>query len=139
MHPDLRRLADRQFGVFTAQDARRAGYREDEVRTLVSTGRWSRIRRGVYLDGDRFAAVRGDVRLWHMTQCAAVLVGLGEDQQVDVGDVVAAVRVGVAVIRRLRRGHRRVRAWGEVRGVQVAQTPAEAVELALGAAHKTKA
>jgi predicted transcriptional regulator of viral defense system len=77
MHPDLRRLADRQFGVFTGQDARRAGYREDEVRTLVSTGRWSRIRRGVYLDGDRFAAVRGDVRLWHMTQCAAVLVRLG--------------------------------------------------------------
>ena len=58
MHPDLRRLADRQFGVFTGQDARRAGYREDEVRTLVSTGRWSRIRRSVYLDGDRFAAVR---------------------------------------------------------------------------------
>lgn len=77
MHPDLRRLADRQFGVFTGQDARRAGYREDEVRTLLSTGRWSRIRRGVYLDGDRFAAVRGDVRLWHMTQCAAVLVRLG--------------------------------------------------------------
>src|SRR3954462_6245830 len=77
MHPDLRSLADRQLGVFTGRDARRAGYREDEIRALLSSGRWSRVRRGVYMDGDRFAVVRGEARLWHITQCAAVLVTLG--------------------------------------------------------------
>jgi len=46
-------------------------------------------------------------------------------------EVALALKLGKAVIG--------VRAWGEVRGVQVAQTPAEAVELALGAAHKLTA
>jgi predicted transcriptional regulator of viral defense system len=77
MHPDLLQVAARQCGLFTSEDARRAGYRPDETRALLSTGRWRRIRRGIYLDGDRHSAVRARPRMWHVTQCAAVLVALG--------------------------------------------------------------
>jgi hypothetical protein len=76
MHPDLRVRADRQLGVFTGADARGAGYRDDEIRAFVSAGTWHRLRRGVYLETARFDRVRGEVREWHLTQCAAVLVSL---------------------------------------------------------------
>jgi Transcriptional regulator, AbiEi antitoxin len=50
MHPVLRAVAEVQRGLFTAADARRAGYSPGEVRHLLSSGRWVRVRRGVYAD-----------------------------------------------------------------------------------------
>ena len=71
VHPLLRAAAERQFGVFTATDARRAGYDPDEIRGLLSTGAWVRLRRGVYttLDHAEDAAQR------HLLDCVAVLAG----------------------------------------------------------------
>ena len=51
VHPILRAAAERQLGLFTAVDARRAGYRHPEIQLPCSTGRWVRLRRGVYTAG----------------------------------------------------------------------------------------
>jgi hypothetical protein len=47
VHPLLRARAEQQLGLFTAVDARRAGYEHAEIRTLCTSGRWIRVRRGV--------------------------------------------------------------------------------------------
>ena len=57
MHPVLREVASRRLGVFTADEARRAGYRPDEVRSACSSGRWVRLRRGVYVTADDLATL----------------------------------------------------------------------------------
>lgn len=77
MHPYLRHVADRQYGVFTGRDVRRAGYRDDEVKAFLRTGQWRRLRRGVYIEGDRYSVVRDDARARHVVECLAVLVSLG--------------------------------------------------------------
>jgi predicted transcriptional regulator of viral defense system len=59
VHPILRACADQRLGVFTAAQARGAGYRPDEVRTACSSGRWVRIRRGVYVTATDLAEVEG--------------------------------------------------------------------------------
>jgi Transcriptional regulator, AbiEi antitoxin len=76
VHPALRALADRQYGLFTAADARRAGYGHPEIRRLQSSGRWVRLRRGVYASAADLEAVerRGGS---HRVDCLAVLLGLG--------------------------------------------------------------
>jgi len=75
VHPALRDLAHRQLGLFTAADARRAGYGQPEIRHLCSSGRWVRLRRGVYVTSDDLAAIehRGSR---HRTECLAVLLAL---------------------------------------------------------------
>lgn len=55
VHPLLLAAAERQFGLFTAADARRAGYDHDEIRQLRSSGAWVRLRRGVYVPAERLA------------------------------------------------------------------------------------
>jgi hypothetical protein len=55
VHPLLRATADRQLGVFTATDARRAGHDAHEIRTLCESGAWLRLRRGVYITADDLA------------------------------------------------------------------------------------
>ncbi|MBB3085174.1 type IV toxin-antitoxin system AbiEi family antitoxin domain-containing protein [Geodermatophilus sabuli] len=77
MHPALETLADRRFGVFTAAEARRAGYRPDEIRSALGSGRWHRLRRGVYVDAGRWATVRDDVRSRHLVESVAVVLSLG--------------------------------------------------------------
>jgi hypothetical protein len=57
VHPILRAIAERQLGLFTAVDARQAGYRQPEIQLLCSTGRWIRLRRGVYTTADHPAGV----------------------------------------------------------------------------------
>jgi predicted transcriptional regulator of viral defense system len=76
VHPVLRRAADRRLGVFTALDARSAGYRPDEVRLACSSGRWVRLRRGVYMTAEDLATLerRG---LQHAVAAVAVLAFLG--------------------------------------------------------------
>jgi hypothetical protein len=76
VHPQLRAIADRQFGVFTSADARRAGYRVDEIRSRLSSREWSRLRRGIYVEKRREVALRADPRSSHLLDCVAVLVAL---------------------------------------------------------------
>jgi hypothetical protein len=77
MHPELAKVAERRLGIFTAVEAVRAGYRPDEIRSALSSGRWRRMRRGVYMRADDYARTRGDARLVHIAECVAVLVTLG--------------------------------------------------------------
>ena len=88
MHPLLRAAVERQGGVFSALDARRAGYDADEVQRLCASGRWRRLRRGIYTTPavlDR--AVEQGRRL--ELDCLAVLVDLDRPS--------AAVSHGTAV------------------------------------------
>jgi hypothetical protein len=44
---------------------------------MLAGGRWTRLRRGVYVETSRAAALRSDPRTAHLLDCVAVLVGLG--------------------------------------------------------------
>src|SRR3954466_11373842 len=78
MHPHLQFVAERRLGVFTARDARRAGYSPDEISAAVRSNQWRVLRRGVYIETGRWAAAAGDGRAQHLIACAAVLVSLAE-------------------------------------------------------------
>jgi predicted transcriptional regulator of viral defense system len=73
VHPLLRAAAERQLGVFTASDARRAGYDHDGVRAACRSGTWVRLRRGVYTTPDRVAGSDGRR---HLANCVAALLDL---------------------------------------------------------------
>ncbi|TFV86417.1 type IV toxin-antitoxin system AbiEi family antitoxin domain-containing protein [Blastococcus sp. CT_GayMR16] len=75
MHPLLRAVAERQYGVFTAVDARRAGYGHPEIRHLCASGRWHRLRRGIYVTADELARADTGSRR-HRLECLAVLLAL---------------------------------------------------------------
>ncbi|MGY1704067.1 type IV toxin-antitoxin system AbiEi family antitoxin domain-containing protein [Geodermatophilus sp. SYSU D00697] len=77
MHPLLEPVALRRLGVFTVADARRAGYRADEIRSLVGTGAWHRLRRGIYIETPAWVALTEDDRARHLVHCVAVLTALG--------------------------------------------------------------
>jgi hypothetical protein len=75
VHPLLRAAAERQLGLFTAADTRRAGYDQSEVRRRRSAGAWVRLRRGVYVTVEVLAeADRQGGR--HRLECLAVLLEL---------------------------------------------------------------
>lgn len=76
LHPALRSVAARQFGVFTGRDARASGYGFDEIRALVGRREWTRLRRGVYIETKRALPLRSDPRTSHLLDCVAVLVAL---------------------------------------------------------------
>lgn len=75
MHPLLQSAARRQRGLFTAVDARRAGYEHGEIRQLCATGRWRRLRRGIYVTADDLARAEEDGRM-HQLDCLAVLLAV---------------------------------------------------------------
>lgn len=76
MHPVLRVASDRQLGVFTAEDAHRAGYEWPEIRRLCSSGHWVRLQRGVYVTReDLTSAEAAGAR--HRLDCVAMLLRLG--------------------------------------------------------------
>ncbi|TFV76725.1 hypothetical protein E4P39_07395 [Blastococcus sp. CT_GayMR19] len=75
MHPLLRSVAQRHSGVFTASDARRAGYAHPEIRQLCASGRWQRLRRGVYIAADDLARAAEQGRR-HQLDCLAVLLAV---------------------------------------------------------------
>ena len=75
MHPLLRSAAECRLGIFTATDARRAGYGHPEIRSLCASGRWVRLRRGVYITADDLARADDEGRR-HRLECLAVLVSL---------------------------------------------------------------
>jgi predicted transcriptional regulator of viral defense system len=75
VHPLLRAAAERRAGVFTALDARRAGYGADEVQRMCTSGRWQRLRRGVYATPDVVGRAVEQGRR-HELDCLAVLAAL---------------------------------------------------------------
>ncbi len=75
MHPLLRAAAERQLGLVTAADARRAGYEHPEIRRLCASGAWTRLRRGVYSPEADLDGLTGAAR--HRVDCCAVLLELG--------------------------------------------------------------
>ena len=75
MHPLLRAVAERRLGLFTATDARRAGYEHPEIRRLCTSGTWRRLRRGVYVTAESLAALEKSGRR-HQAECLAVLLEL---------------------------------------------------------------
>jgi predicted transcriptional regulator of viral defense system len=77
VHPLLESAARRRGGVFTVADARRAGYRPDQIRTAVVTGAWRRLRRGVYVRAETWAAAADDARARHLLAAVATLACLG--------------------------------------------------------------
>ncbi|MGY2002749.1 type IV toxin-antitoxin system AbiEi family antitoxin domain-containing protein [Blastococcus sp. SYSU DS1024] len=77
MHPLLESAARRRGGVFTVADARRAGYRPDEIRAAVGSGAWHRLRRGIYVPAPAWAAATGDPRARHLLAAVAALTALG--------------------------------------------------------------
>ncbi len=95
MHPLLRDVVDRQLGVFTAADARRAGYGPDEVRGLVSTGAWVAVRRGVYAPAEQWALEKHR----HARECLAVVLS-ADRPGAAVSHVSAARLLGLTVPRR---------------------------------------
>ena len=93
MHPVLRAAAERQWGLFTAVDARRAGYGHDEIRVLCGTGTWVRLRRGVYTTAARLSDLGGRT---HGVDCLAALLSLDRpDSAISHGS--AARLLGVPV------------------------------------------
>lgn len=77
MNPILESSARRRLGVFTVADARLAGYRPDEIRSAVGSGRWYRLRRGIYIENSAWLSLAGDPRGRHLVQCVAVSAALG--------------------------------------------------------------
>ncbi len=77
MHPHLESAARRRGGVFTVDDARRAGYRPDEIRAAVVSGSWRRLRRGVYVPAETWALAAGDASARHLLHVLAALTVLG--------------------------------------------------------------
>lgn len=70
----LQGVADRRLGVFTSQEALAAGYVVDDIKTALRSGRWLRLRKGIYTTRDRWAAA--DARERHLADCVAVLLSL---------------------------------------------------------------
>lgn len=61
--------------MFTSAEALRAGYTHDEVRHLCTSGRWVRLRRGVFTTADDLASA-GARGARHAVDCVAVLLTL---------------------------------------------------------------
>ncbi len=75
MHPDLLAVISARGGVFTRADALAAGYDADEIRRRLRSGRWVRVRRGIFAVPGSDGAP--DRRLEHLLRAAAALAALG--------------------------------------------------------------
>jgi hypothetical protein len=129
VHPLLLARAERQLGLFTAVDARRAGYAHGEIRTLCSSGCWLRVRRGVYTTPDVVgSAGTGPAR--QRLDCLAVLLDLGR-ATTTVSHVSAARLHGLPVRRDVPRtvGLTDPEVYRRGRGFLVQQAPLRADEI----------
>lgn len=72
MLPRLSDIAAAQHGVFSRDQALRAGYSPDEIRARLRDGAWRRIRHGVY-----FVTAPTDSREAHLRACAAAMLVAG--------------------------------------------------------------
>jgi hypothetical protein len=75
VHPLLRSATQRQCGIFTAADARRAGYAHPEIRQMCTSGRWRRLRRGIYITAEDLARAEENGQR-HQLDCQAVLLAV---------------------------------------------------------------
>ena len=75
VHPALRASAEPRYGVFTAAEALGADYQHAEIRRLLTTGRWIRLRQGIYITAEDLAAADATGRR-HRVDCLAVLLAL---------------------------------------------------------------
>ncbi|WP_346620425.1 type IV toxin-antitoxin system AbiEi family antitoxin domain-containing protein [Blastococcus montanus] len=129
MHPLLRAATERQLGLFTAADARRAGYGHPEIRRHLAAGTWARLRRGVYATAETIAAADTAARR-HVLDCLAVLLDLGRPLAV-VSHGSAARLHGFTVRRDLDPTVRLTdpSSWRHGRGSLVARAPLAAHDL----------
>ena len=74
MHPALLAIAAERLGVFTSKEALRAGYRDEDIRSELSSRRWARLRKGVYVQTAVLAAATPKDR--HLLDAVAVLLSL---------------------------------------------------------------
>jgi hypothetical protein len=121
VHPRLEQIAAGRLGVFTGREAVGVGYRPDEIRAELSTGRWRRLRRGVYMRAQEFISSRDDDRLRHLVDCIAVLVSLRRGPVISHG---SAARVHRLVLPREVAPEVRLtdeRQWRQGRGYRVAR------------------
>ena len=81
MEPTLRNAMTRHGGVFATADALAAGVSKEEIRPLLRSGAWHRIRYGVYTTGEVWRLHDRTGRL-HRLECAAVLRRLERDSVV---------------------------------------------------------
>jgi hypothetical protein len=72
MHAHLTGVTVRQGGVFTVRQARELGYTADEMRARLRSGRWIRVRHGIYRPA-------GPVDDYRVAAAAAVLACRGSD------------------------------------------------------------
>ena len=119
----LHAAAERQYGVFTAADARRAGYDHDEVRGLLSSGAWVRLRRGIHTTTERTE----DAARRYLLDCVAVLLDLGRPEAA-LSHATAARLHGFLVPKRI---DRLVRVtdpwrWRQGKGLHMTRAPLDA-------------
>jgi predicted transcriptional regulator of viral defense system len=119
VHPQLRTIAHARLGVFTSKEALAVGYRVEDIRTELSTGRWVRLRKGIYISAADVTTT--DARQRHLLDCLAVLLSL------DAGPVLShasAARLHALIIPRNQPHDVRVTAtdqWRRGRGYRVAR------------------
>ena len=126
VHPQLSAVAAGRLGVFTSQEALRVGYRVEDIRTELRTRRWVRLRKGVYIGGERLAPA--DPRERHLIDCVAVLLSLGRGP---VLSHASAARLHALVLPRRYSSEVRVTVadqWRRGRGYRVAQAAMTADE-----------
>jgi predicted transcriptional regulator of viral defense system len=75
VHPELSAIAAHRLGVFSSAEALAVGYGVEDVRTELRTGRWRRLRKGIYIAAEHLTAA--DPRERHLIDCVAVLLSLG--------------------------------------------------------------
>jgi predicted transcriptional regulator of viral defense system len=130
MHPLLRAAAERHLGLFTAADARRAGYGHPEIRQLCGAGTWRRLRRGVYVTAQEFTAIEEGGRLLQ-AECLAVLLELSRQTAVISHD--SAARLWGLPVRRQLTGAVRLTdptLSRQGRGYRITQAPLPAGDVA---------
>lgn len=133
MHPLLRATAERQLGVFTAVDARRADYEHSEIRHLLRSGDWITLRRGVYTTAGSLEGTSGSRR--HLIECMAVLLDL--DRPDAAVSSVSAARIWGWPVRRdlpptVRLTHPTVGRRG--RGFRLSRAPLPAADVTIRSA-----
>lgn len=129
MHPLLRAVAERRLGLFTAVDARRAGYEHDEIRRLRSSGHWVALRRGIYTTAENLAQSTSPRRR-HLIDCLAVLLEL--DRPTATVSSMSAARAWGLPLRRsadptVQLTH--PTAWRHGRGFHMTRAPLHATEI----------
>jgi predicted transcriptional regulator of viral defense system len=119
VHPELSAVAAGRLGVFTSQEALRVGYRVEDIRAELRTGRWSRLRKGVYVAVDGLAPA--DSRERHLIDCVAVLLSLAQGP---VLSHASAARLHGLILPRRHSAEVRLTAadqWRRGRGYRVAE------------------